>query len=55
MYLVCEKDACIPPPLQRQLAELAGSKVETCETGHMVMISDPEKVVEVIKQAAAEV
>ena len=54
VYLVCEKDACIPPALQLQLAETANSKVEKCAAGHMSMISMPEKVVEVVKDAADE-
>ena len=52
VYLVCEKDQCIPAPLQLQMAEIAGSEVETCEAGHMPMISLPERVVDVIAQAA---
>ena len=34
VYLVCEGDACIPPSVQLQLAEIAGSKVEKCGAGH---------------------
>jgi len=52
VYLVCENDQCIPPSLQEQLAGMAGSKVEKCNAGHMVMLSMPEKVVAVIKDAA---
>ena len=52
VYLVCEGDACIPPPVQVKLAELTGSKVEKCEAGHMPMVSMPKKVVEVIVEAA---
>ena len=47
-YLVCEKDAAFPPPVQRQLAELVGAKVESVDAGHMVPITKPEKVVEFI-------
>lgn len=54
VYLVCEKDACIPPPVQLQLAEMAGSKVEKCGAGHMPMVSMPKKVVEVIMEAARD-
>lgn len=54
VYLVCEGDACIPPPMQLQLAETAGSKIEKCAAGHMVILSMPEKVVEVVKNAAAD-
>ena len=53
VYLVCENDQVIPPPMQLQLAELAGSKVEKCGAGHMSILSMPEKVAEVVKNAAA--
>ena len=54
VYLVCEGDACIPPPVQLQLAETAGSRIEKCPAGHMPMLSMPEKVVEVIVKAAQD-
>lgn len=52
-YLVCEGDQAIPPPLQVQLGESAGSKIERCAAGHMVMLSMPEKVLAVIEEAIA--
>lgn len=52
VYLVCEEDKCIPAPMQLQMAESAGSKIEKCAAGHMVMLSMPEKVVEFIVKAA---
>jgi len=48
-YLVCEKDQVLPIPYQLQCAEMAGSKIERCGAGHMVMLSMPEKVVDVIR------
>ena len=53
VYLVCEGDQAIPPPLQEQLAGMAGSKIEKCAAGHMVMLSMPDKVVEIIEGAVA--
>ena len=53
VYLVCERDQAIPPPIQVQLAEGAGSKIETCAAGHMPQIGMPEKVAEVIEKAVA--
>ena len=53
VYLVCENDQVIPPPMQLQLAELAGSKVEKCGAGHMPFLSMPEKVAEIVKNAIA--
>ena len=34
--------------------EMAGSEIERCESGHMVMLSMPDTVVEVIRKAAGE-
>lgn len=52
MYVVCEKDAILPSELQKQIATMAGSEIVMVASGHMVMISQPEKVVEVILKAA---
>lgn len=53
VYLVCEGDNALPVPLQEQLATLAGSKVERCSAGHIPQVSQPARVVEVIKAAYA--
>lgn len=53
VYLVCEGDQALPTPLQEQLAASANSKIERCSAGHIPMVSQPERVVEVIKDAAA--
>lgn len=55
VYLITGNDQILPVQLQEQLAALAGSKVERCGSGHMVMLSMPEKVVEVIKGAVEEI
>ena len=49
VYLCCEKDALLPPALQRQMAEMAGAKVESCDAGHMVMLSRPDVVVDLVR------
>ncbi|KAK4690877.1 hypothetical protein P7C71_g6011, partial [Lecanoromycetidae sp. Uapishka_2] len=54
VYLMCENDNCIPPPMQLQMAEMAGSRIERCAAGHMLMLSMPEKAVEIVKSAADE-
>jgi len=54
VYLMCEKDLIVPFPYQQQCSQLAGSEIEICGAGHMVMLSQPEKVVEVIRKAAGE-
>lgn len=52
-YLVCEGDKLFPVEIQLHLAGMAGSEVLRCEDGHMVQLSNPEKVVEVIKGVLA--
>lgn len=52
VYVVCAKDKAVPVEIQRQCAEVAGSRVEVCEGGHMSMLSQPEKIVEIIRRAA---
>lgn len=54
VYLICENDQILPEAYQTQMTEMVGSKVERCKSGHMVMLSMPEKVVEVIKSAVEE-
>jgi pimeloyl-ACP methyl ester carboxylesterase len=54
VYLVCENDAAIPPPLQMQMVALAGSEVVTCSAAHMMILSQPDTVVEVVRKAAGE-
>ncbi|KAK6828723.1 hypothetical protein RU639_003737 [Aspergillus parasiticus] len=53
VYLVCEKDQVVPAFLQEELAGLAGSRIERCSAGHMPHLSQPSRVVEVIKDAVA--
>jgi hypothetical protein len=42
----------IPPPAQRQMAERAGAQVTETSGSHSVYVSHPDKVAEVIMQAA---
>ncbi|KAL8779161.1 MAG: hypothetical protein Q9203_003226 [Teloschistes exilis] len=53
VYLICEGDQAILAAVQLQMAESAGSKIEKCSAGHMVILSMPEKVVAVIEAAVA--
>jgi pimeloyl-ACP methyl ester carboxylesterase len=54
VYLICENDDVIPPPVQEHCAALAGSRIERCSSGHVPQLSQPVRVVEVIKGAIAE-
>ena len=51
-YLVATDDHMIPPPAQRQMAQRAGAEVVETPGSHSVYVSHPEKVAELIKQAA---
>ncbi|KAI4104015.1 MAG: hypothetical protein L6R37_003497 [Teloschistes peruensis] len=53
VYLICEGDQAIPAAVQLQMAESAGSKIERCSAGHMVILSMPEKAAAVIEAAVA--
>jgi hypothetical protein len=52
VYLICEGDKVLPEAVQVQVSEMAGCDVVRCKAGHMVMLSMPEEVVDVIKKAA---
>ena len=54
VYLYCTQDQAIPLEFQHQLAAMAGAETESCDAGHMVTLSQPERVVEFVKKAAAE-
>ena len=43
-FLVCEKDACLPPALQRRMAEAAKCRILTVDVGHMAMLAAPDEV-----------
>jgi pimeloyl-ACP methyl ester carboxylesterase len=51
-YLVAKEDKMIPPPAQRQMAGRAGSMVTEIAGSHAVYVSQPQAVVDLIKQAA---
>lgn len=52
-YLVCEGDKLLPISLQEQCAAVANSKIERCSAGHIPQLSQPERVIEVIKTTIA--
>ncbi|KAF8864375.1 hypothetical protein BDZ45DRAFT_571653, partial [Acephala macrosclerotiorum] len=51
VYLICESDQILPEEYQIQATMMTESKVERCKSGHMVMLSMPERVVEVVVSA----
>jgi pimeloyl-ACP methyl ester carboxylesterase len=50
-YLVAADDRMIPPPAQRAMAERAGATVTESPGSHSVYVSQPDAVVDLIKQA----
>jgi pimeloyl-ACP methyl ester carboxylesterase len=51
-YLVTTDDRMIPPPLQRTMAERAGSTVAEVAGSHSIYVSQPNAVAMLIEQAA---
>jgi pimeloyl-ACP methyl ester carboxylesterase len=54
-YLVATDDHMIPPPAQQAMAERAGASISSSPGSHSVYVSQPQAVVDLIKQAAAAV
>ena len=52
--LVAENDSLLNKSMQLQMAEMAGSEVESCDTGHCVMNGQLEKSLEVVRKVAGE-
>lgn len=50
--VIATLDRTITPDLQRQMSERAGSTVVEIENGHMLSMTDPDEVANVIRQAA---
>jgi pimeloyl-ACP methyl ester carboxylesterase len=51
-YVVAKEDRCIQPDLQRFFAARMGATTYEVESSHMVMLSHPELVIDVIREAA---
>jgi pimeloyl-ACP methyl ester carboxylesterase len=52
-YLVASEDRCVQPDLQRFFAARMRATTYEVESSHMLMLSHPELVIDVIRQAAA--
>jgi pimeloyl-ACP methyl ester carboxylesterase len=51
-YVVANEDRCVQPDLQRFFAARMGATTYEIESSHMVMLSHPEIVIDVIREAA---
>jgi len=54
-YIVAKNDQAIDPELQRIMAKKIDAKTTEIETGHVPIISKPEEVLKVIREAIASV
>ncbi len=54
-YIVAKNDQAIDPALQRIMAKNIDAKITEIETGHVPIISKPEEVLKVIREAIASV
>ncbi|KAL9093831.1 MAG: hypothetical protein Q9165_003754 [Trypethelium subeluteriae] len=55
VYLVCKEDRATPVEAQKMWANAAKAEIKECDAGHMVMLSHPEVVVDVVRGAAESV
>jgi len=53
VYVIAKQDNCIPVPFQTQMAQAAGCKVLEIDAGHMLQLSKPDEVVEIITKEAS--
>ena len=51
-YLVTTDDRMVQPAQQRAMAKAIGAQVRTVKSGHMPMLSQPQKVADIILEAA---
>ena len=51
-FVVAQNDEAIPPDAERQFAERMGATTIEVESGHLVMVTHPDAVVDLIEQAA---
>lgn len=50
-YVVCRRDQCVPPALQRSIAHRLGARVEEMDTGHMPMLSRPRELADLLSRS----
>ncbi len=52
-YVVATNDHAVPPELQRELAQRIGATTIAVDSGHFPMLSQPQAVLEVIREASS--
>ena len=55
-YIVCTKDMCVPPAVQRFIMDKSGIKwlVRELEAGHCAFLSSPKQLATVVSQLAID-
>ena len=53
VYILANKDKCIPPALQEQVAQLIDAKLIKLEVGHMGQLNHTQELADVIATEAA--
>jgi len=54
-YILCTEDHTVHPDLQRWVSKRMGAKVTEIKSSHVPMLSHPDVVIDVIREAAASV
>jgi pimeloyl-ACP methyl ester carboxylesterase len=54
-YIVAKKDQTVHPDLERAMAKRMGATTYELESSHVPMLSQPERVLDVIRAAAKSV
>ncbi len=54
-FIVAKNDQCVHPDLQRFVAKRMGATIVETNSSHLIMLSQPDLVIEVIRKAAAAV
>jgi pimeloyl-ACP methyl ester carboxylesterase len=52
-YILAERDETVNPQLERAAAERMGATIHTVDSSHVPMVSQPDFVLDVVKQAAS--
>ncbi|MDR7372975.1 alpha/beta fold hydrolase, partial [Flavobacterium aquidurense] len=54
-YILCTDDHTVHPDLQRWVSKRMGAKVTEVVSSHVPMLSNPQVVIDVIREAASAV
>ncbi|GKZ65960.1 hypothetical protein AnigIFM50267_010319 [Aspergillus niger] len=56
VYIICEEDRALPPPIQEQMAEMLSTKwIYRLKSSHSPYLSMPDKVADILEELAGKV